>query len=270
MRSRALLNVLFLASTFVAATFSSIAIAQPPGGGRGMMGGMMGGGMGRGGMGGIASLLLIPEVVDHLKLDETQKNELKEVQQSMMDEMRKLFEGMRPAGGGGDAGGGRQGGGGRGGFGEMTDEMRKRMEENSKKTEEISKKTEEKISEILDPTQFDRLIGLYAQQNLFQAIRHRLIAEKMKAANCPVTEDQETKLKEVEVAAGAKMLELGFNPENRTKRLEIRKESEEKALGVFNDTQKKTFEEIKGEKFEFPAPTQFGRGGDRGGDRRPN
>ena len=265
MRSRALLNVLFLASTFVAATFSSIAIAQPPGGGgRGMMGGM-------GGMGGIAGLLRIPEVVEHLKLDETQKNELKEAQQSVGDEMRKLFEGMRPAGGGGgDAGGGRQGGG-RGGFGGgMTDEMRKKMEE-------FNKKTEDKISEILDPTQFDRLVGLFSQQSPMQAIRHRLVVEKMKAANCPVTEEQESKMKEAEEAAGAKVREMmsgGFNPENMTKMGEIRKESEEKALGVLNDSQKKTFEEIKGEKFEFPRP-QFGgpgggRGGDRGGDRRPN
>lgn len=262
MRLRAFLNVFFLASTLVAATFSPLAMAQPPGGGG--RGGMMGGGMG--GMGGVAGLLRVPEVVEHLKLDETQKNELKEVQQSMGDEMRKLFEGMRPAGGGGggDAGGGRQGG--RGGFGGMTDEMRKKMDE-------FNKKTEDKISEILDPTQFDRLVGLFAQQNPMQAIRHRLVAEKMKAANCPITEEQETKMKEAEEAAGAKVRELmsgGFNPENMTKMGEIRKESEEKAFGALSDTQKKTFEEIKGEKFEFPRPQFGGRGGDRGGERRPN
>ena len=261
MRSRALLNVCFLASAFVAATFSPLAMAQPPGGGgRGMMGG------GMGGMGELAGLLRIPEVAEHLKLDDMQKSELKEVQQSMGDEMRKIFESMRSAGGG-DAGGGRQGGG-RGGFGGMTDEMRKKMEE-------FSQKTEDKISEILDPTQFDRLVGLFAQQSPMQAIRHRLIVDKMKSANCPVTGEQETKMKEAEEAAGAKVREMmsgGFNPENMAKMGEIRKESEEKALGVLTDSQKKKFEEIKGEKFEFPRP-QFGgggRGGDRGGERRPN
>jgi ABC-type proline/glycine betaine transport system substrate-binding protein len=226
--------------------------------------------MGGGGMGGVAGLLAIPEVVEHLKLDETQKTELKEVQQSMADERRKMFDALRSAGGGGgaDAGGGRQGGG-RGGF-VMNEETRK-------KAEEFSKKIEDKISEILDPTQFDRLVGLFSQQSPMQAIRHRLVAEKMKAANCPITEEQETKMKDAEEAAGAKFRELmsgGFNPENMTKMGEIRKESEEKAFGALNDTQKKTFEEIKGEKFEFPRP-QFGgpgggRGGDRGGDRRPN
>lgn len=259
MRSRAIASVLFLASTFVATTFSPFAMAQPPGGGRGGMGG---------GMGGIAGLLRTPEVVDHLKLDEDQKKELKDVQQSMQDEMRKMFEGMRPAGGnrgeggGGGAGGG---GGGRGGFGGMNEETRKKMDE-------FNKKIEEKIGEVLDPTQFDRLIGLFAQQNPMQAIRHRLIAEKMKAANCPVTEEQETKMKEAEEAAGAKMRELmsgGFNPENMSKMGEIRKESEEKALAVLDASQKKTLDEIKGEKFEFPRPQFGGPGGGRGG-RTPN
>lgn len=270
MRSRALLSVLFLASTFVAATFSSIAMAQPPGGGRGPMGG--------GGMGGIAGLLLNPAVVEHLKLDEDQKKELKDLQASMMDEVMKMRSsgggrGEGGAGGGGE-GGGRGAGGGRGGFGAMNEETRKKMEE-------FSKKMEDKIGEILDPTQFDRLVGLFAQQSPMQAIRHRLIGEKMKEANCPVTDDQMTKMKEAEESAGVKTRELfsgGFNREEMAKMgekmQEIRKESEEKAFAVLNDSQKKKFEEIKGEKFEFPRP-QFGGfggpGGGRGGDRgNPN
>ena len=93
------------------------------------------------------------------------------------------------------------------------------------------------------------------------------------ATRLKVTEDQKTKMGEVEKAAGEAMRSMfsGGPPSGdfREKMETMRKENEEKLQAILTAEQKATMESMKGEKFEFPAP-QFGPGGGggRGGRNR--
>lgn len=271
MRLRNLFGYFLLLGCFVAVP-CSIATAQPPGGQRGQGG--PGGPGGRGGFGmmgmgggGLSGVLGMPTVQEHIKLDETQKTELREAQEAMREEQNKLREEMRNSAQGGD----NQGGGRGRGFGGMTDEMRAKMAE-------MAAKADAKIQDILDPAQFDRLLGIFAQQDTVRALNHKLISERLS-----ITEEQKGKIKAAEEESGQKLRDLFTGgggrpgPEAFEKMQAARKETEEKVVGVLTDEQKKKFDELKGEKFEFPqfggpggpggAGGRGGRGGDRGPDR---
>lgn len=245
----------------------SVATAQPPGGQRGQGGPGGRGGFGMGMGAGLAGVLGMPTVQDHLKLDDTQKSELREAQESMREEQNKLREEMRNSAQGGDN---QAGGRGRGGFGGMSEEMRTKMAE-------MAAKADSKIQDILDPTQFDRLLGIFAQQDAVRALNHKLIAERL-----VITEEQKGKMKTVEEESGEKLREMFTGgggrpgPEMFEKMQAARKETEEKIVGVLTAEQKKKFDELKGEKFEFPqfggpgGPGGPGGRGGRGGDRGPD
>lgn len=214
-------------------------------GGRGMMrfgGGMMGG-MG----GGLLGVIGIEKVQEHLKLDDNQKDEVKGIVEENRAEGRKIFEEMRNAAGGG-------GGGGRGPSEEMMAKITK-----------LATQAEEKLGDILDPAQMDRLIGLMIQQNPVGSISHKVVSEKL-----GVSDEQKASLKKVQEETGAKMREAFSGgppgPESFAKMEELRKESETKSMDVLTADQKAKLESLKGEKFEFPAP-EFGRG--QGGGRGP-
>ncbi len=230
-------------------------------GGRGGPGGMLGGLGGMlGGMGGLAGTLGIEEVQKHLKMDETQQNEFKEARTSLQDDMRKIMEEMRGAAGQG----GGQGGGGRGFGGGFSEETRKKMSE-------LTGKLDSKIEDILDPSQFDRLLGLFAQQAGINALGNKHIVDRL-----VITDDQKSKIKELQDESGAKVREMFTGgggrpgPEMFEKMTAMRKESEEKIMGVLTADQKKKLDELKGEKFEFPQGPGFGGGGFGGPGGRGN
>jgi len=205
-----------------------------------MMGGMMGGGMGGAG---VTGLLMMKEVREELKLDEDQVAELEDLGKAMMESMKN----MRPQGGGGQPPNAqdRQA---------MMEKMQKANEEN-----------EAKVEEILDPKQFDRLVGLYIQASKLQSLNSKLVATRL-----GITEDQKTKMAEIAKANGEKMRELfqgGFGPDAREKMGKMRDEAEAKIKEVLTDKQKQDMEALKGAEFKFPEPQWRGGPGGPGGGR---
>jgi hypothetical protein len=203
-----------------------------------MMGGMMGG-MGGGG---VTGLLMMKEVREELKLDEDQVAELEDLGKAMMESMKN----MRPQGGGGGQPPNAQD------RQAMMEKMRKANEEN-----------EAKVEEILDPKQFDRLVGLYIQSANLQSLNTKLVATRL-----GITEEQKTKMAEIAKANGEKMRELfqaGFGPDAREKMGKMRDEADAKIKEILTAKQKEDMEALKGAEFKFPEPQWRGGPGGPGG-----
>ena len=226
----------------------------PGGGGRGGWGGGgFGGGMGGGGL---FSLTQITEVQAELKIDEDQKKEL----ESIAKEMRDARTAMMPA----PADGGRP---------DMT-----KLRELMPKMAEMQTKFEGKLEEVLDPKQMDRLLGLFVQRDEIRTLSNAMVAAKLK-----ITDEQKAELAKIEKANGEAMMSAmsgfagggggaGAGGDMREKFQAMRKENEEKTMGVLTAEQKKTMEDIKGAKFEFPQRGlggPGGQGGPGGGRTRP-
>lgn len=251
MRVSSSLAKLLLSGLIVLATVP-VAFSQGGRGGGGPGGGR--GGFGFGGQNSLISLAAMKEVRDELKVDDVQSKELDEISKELGDAMREMFAG----------GGGRQGGGG------FDDAARQRMQENAEKMAKLQSKADEKLSDILDPKQMDRLLGLLVQRSLTSALANSQISAKLN-----ITEDQKTKFKELDEARRASRGGPGGGGPggggaggpggfDRERFEQMRKENEEKVLAVLTADQKKSLEDMKGAKFEFPAPN-FG-GGRRGGN----
>lgn len=214
--------------------------AQPPGG--------RGGGRGfGGGFGGSAMLVGQEAVQKELGVTDAQKEKLAKVREEAMAGFA---------------------GGGFGGGQNLSDEERaKRRTE----MEERAKKTEESIKSILDEKQQARLNELVIQQAGAMALNRPDVSEKLK-----LTDDQKSKLRELAQNQGGPG-RGGFNPnatqEERQKAMEEARARREKAtadaMAVLTPEQKKTFEEMQGKKFEFPAFGGFGGGGRGGAGNRP-
>ncbi|XZE18640.1 hypothetical protein SH449x_003938 [Pirellulaceae bacterium SH449] len=237
--------------------------------GGGQQGGGPGGGNRQGGMGmmggqGLAGLLAMEQVQTHLKLDAAQKGELKTLQESVESELRDIFTDLRESGG-------------------DFASMREKIQE---KSQGIMGKLDSKIEDILDPDQFDRLLGLFAQRGLSQALTHKAIGERLE-----LSADTVKKVREVDAESMTAMRDLfpgpgaggqgggrqgggfgNFDREEMRKRMEemqekmqeARKEAEEKMLALLSADQKEKLEELKGEKFEFPEVRGMGFGGQGG------
>jgi Spy/CpxP family protein refolding chaperone len=233
-----------LITTAISASFAQDDERRQRGGGRGPGG--PGGPGGFGGGAGLGGLLMMEQVVDHLKVDDGQKKDLKVVQDAASEEMRKMFTEMRESGGDRDG-------------------MRKKMQE-------FASKSESKIEEILDPVQFDRLLGLFVQRGLGQGLTHKTIA-----ARVGVDEGLQEKIREIDGGVMASMGQMFQRPEggggppdreemrkrfeeSREKMQKARKEADEKIMGLLNSDQKTKLEQLKGDKFEFPEGG-FGFGG---------
>ncbi len=254
--SRILYTLMVVAS--IVATAASTSFGQPPGGGRrGMGGGPFGGG------GGLSGLLRMEEVQKELKLDDDQKKELAAIAEETMAEITKLMPNRGPGAPGGASGAPP---GGRFGAGMSPEEMEKWQASMAS----LRAKAEAKLSEILDPAQLDRLMGLSIQRDGTRSFNSKLVAERV-----GITDDQKTKIAEIEKAAGEEMRALfsgGPSEDGFTKMQAIQKGTDEKVMALLNDKQKAEVETLKGEKFEFPAPPfgPGGPGGRRGGNRGGN
>ena len=207
-----------------------------------MMGGMMGG-MGGGG---VTGLLMMKEVREELKLDEDQVAELEDLGKAMMESMKN----MRPQGGGGGGGGGQP---------PNPQDIQAMMAKVQKANEE----NEAKVEEILDPKQFDRLVGLYIQSANLQSLNTKLVATRL-----GITEEQKTKVAEINKANGEKMREKMrelFQDGAREKMGKMRDEAEEKIKEILTAKQKQDMEALKGAEFKFPEPQWRGGPGGPGG-----
>jgi Spy/CpxP family protein refolding chaperone len=203
--------------------------AQPPGGG--------GGGRGRGfggGFGGVAGLLGMDEVKKEIKLTDEQADEVKK----FSEEARKGID-----------------------FSNLRDASREERAEAVKAMQSANEKIDEELPSILDPDQFKRLLGLYAQRSGVEALINKQVAKEL-----GLSDETNEKLKAKDEETRPRFDRQDGPPdfaamqEARTKRLEAME-------AILTPEEKEKFEALKGEKFEFPS-RGFGRGGQGGEGRR--
>lgn len=219
-------------------------------GGPGAFGGPRGQGRpgGPGGPGGPLSLLMMPEVQRELKLQDAQL--------SLLGELRpgRPGQGGPPPGAGGPGGERRGPGEGRrngppaGGRQEM----------------------EQKLAEILDTGQLDRLHQLELQRAGGRALQRKDLADTLQ-----LTDDQRRQVQET-VDAEREAMRAAFEASGdggpggaRGKGREIRKATDAKLDAVLTDAQRQKFQALQGAAFTFPEPRMGPPGGGRGPERRP-
>jgi hypothetical protein len=152
-------------------------------------------------------------------------------------------------------------------FREMSEEDRSAFFQKMQKQQaERMMEMKEQLEEVLLPTQIKRAEEIALQAQGVRALNQQKIAEKL-----GMTEEQQQQVKELQDSLQQdirekmrEMLTGGHGVGVREKMMEIRKEMEEKVLGVLTLGQKATFEEMKGEPFKMPE--RMARGGGRGGD----
>jgi hypothetical protein len=126
---------------------------------------------------------------------------------------------------------------------------------------EKAKDLQEKADAILDDAQKSRLKELSLQARGVEALEDKAVAEALK-----ITDEQKSKLKEIQDSAAGKQDEiiqeaLKHNADRekiREKIQAMRKELGDKALTVLTDEQRSEFEKMKGAKFDFPRQRGFG------------
>ncbi|MBX3416078.1 MAG: hypothetical protein KF851_00625 [Pirellulaceae bacterium] len=233
-----------LGAAFGLFILQSAAIAQPPGGRGGFGGGGQAGGnrmMVAGGGMGSAFLLMNDRVREELDLVDSQVRELEELQQSMGEKMQELFRDMRGGGAGGD--------------------WREAMEGLRPKMEQITKDLEQDIDEILTPDQRRRFKQLYNQTRIRGfggSVGQGLLDNDEIKKELNITSSQEDKLKE-EAAKAQEFV--------REETAKIQKKAMERILGVLDADQRKKYQEMVGDEFDF-GQNQFNFGGNRGGNNR--
>jgi len=225
--------------TIVAAVFAvaivGLAIAQPPGGGRGGMRGMQGGGL---------MILGSPDVQKDLKLTDAQKEKLNKAREEGQTKMREVFGMFKEDPDKGKAAG-----------------------------KELAEWGEKQVKQILDADQQKRLKQIQWQQEGADAFNDKDVGaalkltdeqkEKIKGINEEANEDRRNIFQE----------SRGNQEEIRTKMAALRKETMERAEKVLTADQQKSFTALLGPKFEgkieMPGMGQ-GKGGrnkDKGGDK---
>lgn len=222
-----------LAAIIVASVFSLTVQAQQPGGfGRGGPGGGFGGP--GGGFGGPFAMLQREDVQQELELLEEQKTQVKAAVEKSRERMGELFRGA------GGRGGGAAGGEGNDRRDELRDTMRKFNEE-----------MQAEVDKILLPHQSKRLKQLEVQNQM----RGRMMGalEGDLAKDLGISEEQQDKLREK-----AQRLET----ELRKKMAEVRKQMQDQLLADLSPEQRKQFNDLVGDPFEFKdQPPQGGFGG---------
>ncbi len=210
------------------------------GGGFGGFGGGFGGFRGGGPQGGgamqLMGLLNMEEVRKEVGLDD-------EIWTAIPDEAKRPdFRGMRDA----------------------SEEERQEM------LSSANQAAQDTLDEVLEPEGQRRLMGLLAQQVGYQSVMNELIAKEIgldeagmaKAREAAEEAGQSLRDQMREIFQG--MRDGGGDREGmREKMAELMKKPGEAIAATLTDGQKQKFEELQGEKFEFPqrGPGMFGRGG---------
>ncbi|MEM0924415.1 MAG: hypothetical protein AAGJ83_00120 [Planctomycetota bacterium] len=260
--SRAALATVMIAALSLVA---SDAMAQRGGGGRrggggpggGGFGGPGGGGgpggmmtMGRGGGASLVGLLRVEKVQEELDLEPIQLEGIEKLTAERAPRMERP-EGFD--------------------FRDRSEENRAKMtelfEKARKQREEFDAKQAERLDEVLFPEQMERLKQIHVQVLGVQALMNARVAKELNLSASQKEELTET-ARSIQEDVREKMREMfqgGGGGDFREKAEEMRKEAEQKILGVLTSDQKTSFEKMKGEPFEMP--TERGRfgGGQRGG-----
>lgn len=267
----------------VAICLTSVADAQPPGGGQGgrqrggqQRGGFPGGGFPGGGARPLmsrAQLLRSEDVQAEIEVNDAQGATITAALEAYRTE-REAARGEMPN------------------FREMEEEERTKLFEKMRKdAEELNKKTDEMLNALLEPDQITRLDEIALQANIGTALATVLKSDDMKK-KLSIKDEQIAELEGVEKAnqeAMQKMMEemrASFGgrgrgrgeegggdapaverPDPRKMMEEARKKSTDAMMAVLTDEQKATLTKLKGKEFDLASLRSSGRGGFGGGDR---
>lgn len=210
-------------------TFSSLSLAQGPGGPGGR--GFGGGGFGGPGGGAEFGLLMNPQVRQDLEIPDAQFEEIQEVMNSVRDKMREVFQGM-------------------GNFRDMSEDERAEFRDTMQaKMAEVQEEVKKDMEEVLLPHQLTRLKQIALQQQVARgggpgggtgaanALSSQAVIDALGLTEEQIKELQE---KREEVAQ-----------ELREKLAAAQKEAEEKLLSVLTPEQQAKWKELLGEPYEM-------------------
>ena len=116
------------------------------------------------------------------------------------------------------------------------------------------------LAEVLNPDQMKRLKEITLQVRGYKALTDAKVQTALK-----MTDEQKDSVKTIVADSDKEMKELfsgGGGKGNFEKVLTLRKEAQEKAMGVLNADQKKSWKEMTGEEFKMETPGF--RGGKKG------
>jgi hypothetical protein len=233
--------------------------AQEPKGQR--RGGFGGAGFGRGGFANSPALLLrMPEVQKEIGIRDEQKKELDGLQELLRSTSGGFnFQELQSLG---------------------QEERRQRLEEFRKKSQETNRQVDEKLRQILDAKQLERLNQLRLQREGIAAFNRPEIAKQL-----GLTTEQGDKIRKIQTdgaggapggPGGLPNLQNLSDQERRdffARMQERREKMQADILAVLTDEQKTKWNELKGKPFDFPTPQGafggFGPAGKAGERRRP-
>ncbi len=184
----------------------------------------------------LLGLLSVEKVQKELKLTEEQLAKVKEVSEKLGAEMRKEYAALREI-----------------------EDRQKRIEKMAELRTQFDRKAREQLGEVIPREQMRRLYQIRMQvRSVLDSLGNRYVAGRLK-----ITDEQKTKLAEITKEMQTKRTELfssarDASREERTKMFEkfrkLRADTDKKALALLTDEQKKIFDAMKGEKFEFDPP----------------
>ncbi len=222
MKRARVLMVLALALAMTAVCYSADQPQERGGPGRGL-----------GSRNSLLGLLGREQVQKELKLTDEETAKVKEVVEKLRGEMREQFQALEQV--------------------ENRDERRAKLTQFS---DELDEKLRDQLRDVVSREKMMRLYQIRMQYRpAVDSLTSRFLADRLK-----LTDEQKTKLEEIKKDMQAKQSELFAKmreaSENNRSELfqqmrDLSTESDAKALGVLTDEQKKSFEEMKGEKFEL-------------------
>ena len=183
-------------------------------------------GRGRGFGGGGAMLLGNESVQTELKVDDGQKDKLKSLAEETNSKMREAFQSLQDV------------------------PQEERQEKMREKMKEVNEGMEKSLVDILRPEQMKRFKQITRQVQGIQALLAADTQKEMK-----ITDEQKGKLEELANESQTQSREIFQNAgDDRAAAMEkitaLRKETNEKALNLLTDAQKKQWKEMTGEPFE--------------------
>lgn len=188
--------------------------------------------------GSLISLLRLEQVQKEMKLSEEQTAKVKEVLEKLGAEMREQYTALREI-----------------------EDRQQRMEKTAALSDEFDSKLREQLRDIVPREQMMRLYQIRMQvRPVVDSLSNRHVAGRLE-----LSDQQKEELAAIAKDSQAKQSELyaamrGATDEQRSevfqKLRQARSDADEKALAVLTAEQKKSFEEMKGEKIEL----QFRRG----------
>ena len=188
---------------------------------------------GRSSRGSLLGLLRLEQVQKEMKLSEEQTAKVKEVVEKLGTEMREQYTALREI-----------------------EDRQQRTEKTTALSDEFDGKVREQLRDVVEREQIMRLYQIRMQvRPAADSLANRYVAGRLE-----LTDEQKQKLAEIAKDSQAKQSELYATMRDATgeqrseayqKLGKLRSDADEKALGVLTAEQKKSFEEMKGEKIEL-------------------